>query len=86
MFETSLDDYAEIWVDGELPQTLGQSGGSVIAGWNAPNRLIVGRSVKPGQKVQIAIFGINGPISNPPTNFIYMHYAKLEFYNGSKAP
>jgi len=86
VFETSLDDYAEIWVDGELPRALGQSGGSVIAGWNTPNRLIIGRNVKPGQKVQIAIFGINGPISKPPTNFIYMHYAKLEFYNGSKAP
>ena len=29
VFETSLDDYAEIWVDGELSRTLGQSGGSV---------------------------------------------------------
>ena len=32
VFETSLDDYAEIWVDGELSRALGQSGGSVIAG------------------------------------------------------
>ncbi len=86
VFETSLDDYAEIWVDGELPRALGQSGGSVVAGWNAPNRLIIGRNVKPGQKIQLAIFGINGPISNPPTNFIWMRYAKLEFYSGSKVP
>ena len=86
VFETSLDDYAEIWVDGELPRALGQSGGSVIAGWNAPNRLIIGRDVKPGQKIQLAVFGINGPISNPPTNFIYMRYAKLDFYSGSKVP
>lgn len=86
VFETSLDDYAEIWVDGELPRALGQSGGSVVAGWNAPNRLVISRSVKPGQKIQLAIFGINGPISNPPTNFIWMRYAKLEFYRGSKVP
>jgi gluconolactonase len=86
VFETSLDDYAEIWVDGELPRALGQSGGSVIAGWNAPNRLIIGRNVDPGQKIQLAVFGINGPISNPPTNFIYMRYAKLDFYSGSKVP
>jgi gluconolactonase len=86
MFETSLDDYAEIWVDGELPRALGQSGGSVIAGWNAPNRLVIGRNVKPGQTIQLAVFGINGPISNPPTNFIWMRYAKLEFYKGSKVP
>lgn len=86
VFETSLDDYSEIWVDGELPRALGQSGGSVIAGWNVPNRLIIGRNVKPGQKIQLAVFGINGPISNPPTNFIYMRYAKLDFYSGSKVP
>ena len=86
VFETSLDDYAEIWVDGEIPRALGQSGGSVIAGWNASSRIVVGRDVKPGQKIQLAIFGINGPISNPPTNFIWMRYARLDFYNGSKIP
>src|SRR5215813_13244314 len=50
VFETSLDDYAEIWVDGELSRALGQSGGSVIAGWNAENHLVVGRNLKPGQQ------------------------------------
>ncbi len=86
VFETALDDYAEIWVDGEITRALGQRGGSVISGWNAANRLIVGRNVKPGQKIQLAIFGINGPISNPPTNFIWVRYAKLDFYHGSTEP
>lgn len=86
VFETSLDDYAEIWVDGELSRAPGQSGGSVISGWNATNRLIVGRNVKPGQQIQLAIFGINGPLSNPPTNFIWMRFAKLTFYKSSPAP
>lgn len=86
VFETSIDDYAEIWVDGELARALGQSGGSVISGWNTPNRLVIGRDVKPGQKIQLAIFGINGPISNPPTNYIYMRYAKLDFYRHSNVP
>lgn len=86
VFETSLDDYAEIWVDGELTRRLGQSGGSVISGWNASNRLIIGRNVKPGQKIQLAIFGINGPISNPPTNYIWMRFAKVDFYPGSSVP
>lgn len=80
VFATSIDDYAEIWVDGELPRAMGQSGGSVIKGWNAENRLVVGRDIKPGQKIQLAIFGINGPLSNPPTNYIYLRYAKLEFH------
>src|SRR6266567_4302809 len=86
VFETSLDDYAEIWVDGEMSRALGQSGGSVVKGWNAVNRLIVSRSVQPGQKIQLAIFGINGPLSNPPTNYIWMREAKLEFYKGGVTP
>jgi len=80
VFQTALDDYAEVWVDGEIPRHLGQQGGSVISGWNAPNRLIIGRNVKPGRRIQLAIFGINGPLSNPPTNFIWVREAKLEFY------
>src|SRR5437764_11335058 len=86
IFQTSLDDYAEICVDGELSRAPGQSGGSVIKGWNAANRLIINRSVQPGQKIQLAIFGINGPISNPPTNYIWMREAKLEFYKNGVAP
>jgi gluconolactonase len=86
VFETSLDDYAEIWVDGELSRALGQSGGSVIAGWNAENHLVAARNVKPGQQIQLAIFGVNGPLSNPPTNFIWMRYARLAFYKGAAGP
>ncbi|MGD9590628.1 MAG: SMP-30/gluconolactonase/LRE family protein [Pyrinomonadaceae bacterium] len=80
VFQTALDDYAEVWVNGELSRFLGQKGGSVVAGWNAPNRLVIGRDIKPGQKIQLAIFGINGPISNPPTNFIWVREAKIDFY------
>jgi len=83
IFETALDDYAEIWVDGELSRALGQMGGSVVSGWNAANRLVVGRNVKTGQQIQLAVFGANGPLSNPPTNFIWMRYAKLEFYKNN---
>ena len=86
VFETVLDDYAEVWVDGELPRALGQSGGSVVKGWNAPNRLVVGRQVKPGQPIQLAVFGMNGPISDPPTNYIFMRKAVLEFYPGGAIP
>ncbi|HVK09108.1 MAG TPA: SMP-30/gluconolactonase/LRE family protein [Gemmataceae bacterium] len=80
VFEVELDDYAEVWVDGELPRVAGQCGGSVVRGFNAPNRLIVARDTKPGRKVQLAVFGINGPISAAPINFIYVRRAKLEFY------
>jgi gluconolactonase len=85
VFKTSLDDYAEVWVNGELARSAGQNGGSVIAGWNAENQLVVGRNIKPGQKIALAVFGINGPISNPPTNYIWLRYAKLEFYKDAPA-
>ncbi len=84
--DTSLDDYAEIWVDGELPRLQGQVGGSVVGGWNAPNRLVIGRDVRPGQRIQLAVFGINGPISNPPTNFIWVRHARLHFRDGARGP
>ena len=86
VFQTALDDYAEIWVNGEISRFLGQRGGSIVAGWNAPNRLIIGRNVKAGQQIQLAVFGINGPISNPPTNYIWVREAKLDFYKGDNSP
>jgi gluconolactonase len=85
-FTTSIDDYAEIWVDGELTRAAGQSGGSVIAGWNANNEIVVARNVRPGQHIQLAIFGANGPLSNPPTNFIYMRHARLLFSRAEPGP
>ena len=86
VFDTSVDDYAEIWVDGELARGSGQSGGSVIGGWNADNRLTIARDVKTGQRIQLAVFGINGPLSSPPTNFIWMHHARLELHDGPTGP
>src|SRR6516225_7639466 len=76
-FEIVIDDYAEVWVNGALPAVYGQSGGPVIKGFDAPNRLIIARSAAPGQKIQLAIFGINGPISASPNNFIWIKSAVL---------
>jgi len=36
--------------------------------------------VKVGDKVEIAIFGINGPISVVPPNFVFFRQALVEFY------
>ncbi|HEU4335595.1 MAG TPA: SMP-30/gluconolactonase/LRE family protein [Candidatus Eisenbacteria bacterium] len=85
VLETVVDDYAEIWVDGALPRELGQRGGNLVAGWNAPNRLVVGRNVRPGQRIQLAVFGMNGPISDPPSNYVWMRSARLEFYRLPRA-
>ncbi|MGH7181564.1 MAG: SMP-30/gluconolactonase/LRE family protein, partial [Nitrospiraceae bacterium] len=80
VFEVSADDYAEIWVDGKLPLVLGQTGGVLIRGFNTPNRVLLTRNARPGQTIQLALFGINGPLSNPPGNFIWVRSATLDFY------
>ena len=80
VFEIVVDDYAEVWVNGNLPIVLGQTGGPLIKGFNAPNRVVLGRDVRPGQQFQLAVFGVNGPVSNPPGNFIWVRSATLDFY------
>ena len=80
IFEIAIDDYAEVWVDGKLPLVLGQTGGQFAKGFNAPNRVVVGQNVRPGQQIQLAVFGINGPLSKPPDNFIWVRSATLDFY------
>jgi gluconolactonase len=83
-FEVVIDDYAEIWVDGRMPRVLGQLGGPVIKGFNAPNRVILTHNAQPGQTIQLAVFGINGPISFSPQNFIWIKSATLDFYKAPK--
>jgi gluconolactonase len=83
VFEIVVDDYAEVWVDGKLPRVLGQTGGDLVKGFNAPNRVVLTRNAVPGQKIQIAVFGANGPLSDPPANFIWVRSATLDFYKPS---
>jgi gluconolactonase len=79
-FDIVVDDYAEVWVDGKLERALGQRGGTVVAGWNAPNRVVAGSGVRPGQRIELAIFAVNGPISLSPENYIWVRSARLDFY------
>ncbi|WZP00058.1 hypothetical protein EP7_001675 [Isosphaeraceae bacterium EP7] len=76
-FQAISDDYGEVWVDGKLPRKLGQSGGAIVAGFNAPNRVEL-MDARPGKVYQVAIFGINGPISAMPSNAIFLREAVLE--------
>jgi gluconolactonase len=85
VFELTIDDYAEVWVNGQLPLALGQTGGQVIAGFNAPNRVILTRDARPGQQFQLAIFAMNGPISAAPRNYIWIRSATLDFYAAERA-
>ena len=85
VFEVAIDDYAEVWVNSKLPHALGDTGGSVVGGFNAPNRVLLAQDAKPGDTFQIAVFGINGPISASPHNYIWMRTATLDFYASERA-
>jgi gluconolactonase len=80
VFEIVVDDYAEVWVEGKLSATLGQSGGQLVRGWNAPNRVVVARDARPGQRIRLAILAANGPLSEPPPNYLWVRSATLELY------
>lgn len=82
VLEIVVDDYAEVWVDGQLPRVIGQAGGGFIRGWNAPNRVVIARNVRPGQRIQLAVFAANGPLSDPPENYIWIRSATLDFFKG----
>jgi gluconolactonase len=75
-----VDDYAEIWLNGQMPRRAGITSPATIQGFNIPNRVVLADSVKAGDKFQIAIFGINGPISVAPPNFVFFRQASVEFY------
>jgi gluconolactonase len=80
VLEVVLDDYSEVWVDGALATVLGGSGAGLVRGWNAPNRVVLTRDARPGQRIQLAIFGANGPLSDPPPNYIWIRSATLDLY------
>jgi gluconolactonase len=84
VFEVVVDDYAEIWVDGELPRTLGQASGALHRGYNAPNRVVLTTDARPGREIQIAVFGANGPQSEPPSNFIWIRSATVEVFTPTR--
>jgi gluconolactonase len=84
VFEVVVDDYAEVWVDGQLPVALGQTGGQFVKGFNAPNRVVIAHNAVPGQRIRLAVFGANGPLSNPPGNFVWVRSATLDFYKSGR--
>ena len=80
VLDITVDDYAEVWVDGVIPGRSGFPRPASIQGHNAPQRVVLSSSAKAGDKFQIAIFGINGPISAAPANTVWFREAKMEFF------
>ena len=85
VFRTTVDDYAEIWVNGVIP---GRSGyprpGRDRGPQHVPNLENGGAQHRPQArrcKFQIAIFGINGPISMAPANSVFVRdHAQLQLF------
>jgi hypothetical protein len=80
VLRVNIDDYAEVWVNGELPRAAGRTSPGTIQGFNMPHRLVLANPVAPGDKFEIAVFAINGPISAAPANFLWFREAKIEFF------
>ena len=80
VFAVNVDDYAEVWVNGELPRAPGKPSPATIQGFNMPNRLVLSDAVSPGDTFEIAVFGINGPISAAPPTTVWFREAKIEFF------
>lgn len=84
ILELVVDDYSEVWVNAQLPQTLGESA-PLITGWNKPTRVTLATNAKPGEQLHLAIFAANGPLSDPPPNFVWIRSATLDFYKPQRA-
>jgi len=80
VFHVNVDDYGEIWVNGQMPRVSGRPSPATIQGFNMPNRVVLAPSVKPGDTFQLAVFGINGPISVAPPNTVWFREALVQFY------
>jgi len=76
----TVDDYAEIWVNGQMLRAPGRLSPGAIQGFNIPNRVMLTESAKPGEKFQIAILAINGPLSASPANAVFMREARVDFW------
>ena len=75
-----VDDYAEVWVNGQIPGRSGYPSPATIQGHNMPNRVVLSTASKAGDKIQIVVFGINGPISLAPANTVWFRQAQVEFF------
>lgn len=72
-FETCVDDYGEIWIDGECNRDRG-----TVQGFNVSQRVPVTTNAQPGDKHTIAVLAVNGPLGDP-FGTVFVRYAQLGF-------
>ena len=78
LIETCVDDYGEIWVDGECDRDRG-----TIQGYNVPQRIKIEEESQPGKTHSIAILAANGPLACPGGG-VFVRYANLCFEWGGR--
>jgi hypothetical protein len=71
LFETCIDDYGEIWIDGECDRDRG-----AVQGFNVPQRVVVSTNAQPGDQHTIALLAANGPLA-APGGAVFVRYATL---------
>jgi hypothetical protein len=72
-FETNVDNYGEVWIDGKINRIAG-----TIVGINASQRVEVANKAVAGARHVIACLVANGPLAEPRGG-VYMRYAILAF-------
>jgi hypothetical protein len=73
LFETCIDDYGEIWIDGECDRERG-----AVQGFNVPQRVPVTTEAQPGDQHTFALLAVNGPLG-APGGAVFVRYATLAF-------
>ncbi|MGE3541772.1 MAG: hypothetical protein AB7N91_30655 [Candidatus Tectimicrobiota bacterium] len=72
-FECNVDNYGEVWIDGEIDRAIG-----AVTGNNTPKRVPVQASAVPGEEHVIALLVANAPLGDP-VGTIFVRYATLAF-------
>ncbi len=72
-FETNVDNYGEVYVDGKIDRNIG-----VVTGNNVGKRILVADPATPGASHVIAVLVGNAPLGEP-VGTIFMRYATLAF-------
>ena len=72
-FETCIDDYGELWIDGVCDRHRG-----AVQGFHVPQRVLMTEEVTPGEQHSIALLAANGPMA-APGGAVFVRYANLAF-------
>ena len=77
-FECNVDNYGEVYVDGEIDRAIG-----VITGNNTPKRVLVAEAAEPGREHLVAVLVANAPLGCP-VGAIFFRHATLAFEEGPR--